>query len=156
MGCRHYYRQKQPQGIDQGMTLAAFDFFVAVKAHILVLSRHLDTLTISTGGRGIIFSPLLAAFPGAKGIHEIGPHPLLAPATKVVIDGHATAQVSWHHAPLAAGFVDIENAIDNAPTIKGVAGRVHRVATWVQVTSGAEPTIAHRSSSLHNGLWWCR
>src|SRR5918992_4342501 len=100
------------------MTFATFDFLVAVKAHLLMLGGHLDTLTVSTARRGVVFMPLATAFPGAKGVHEIGPHTLMAPATKIPVDGHAIAEVMRHQAPLTTGFVDIENAIDNAPPIE--------------------------------------
>ena len=45
---------------------------------------------------------------------------------------------------------DVSHAVRTGTNM--VAVRVHRAATWVQVTSVVEPTIAHRSSSLHNGL----
>src|SRR5918992_2684160 len=105
------------------MTLATFDFLVAVEAHLLMLGGHLDRLTIGTTRRGIVFVPLAAALPGAKGVHEVGPHPLLAPATKIPVDSHALAQVTWHHAPLTTGFIDIENTIDNAPQIERRSSR---------------------------------
>src|SRR5687767_5067153 len=100
------------------MTLATFDPLVAVKAHLLVLGRHLDALTIRTVRRGVVFSPLVSAFPGAKDVHEIGPHTLLAPATKIPVDGHALAEVMRHQAPLTTGFIDIENAIENPPEVE--------------------------------------
>src|SRR5918998_2033293 len=100
------------------MTLASFDFLVAVEAHLLMLGGHLDCLTIGTARRGMVFSPLAAALPGATGVHEVGPHALLAPATKIPVDGHALAEVMRHQAPLTTGFIDIEHTIDNAPQIE--------------------------------------
>ena len=67
------------------MTLAPFDPLVPVKTNVLILGRHLDRLTIGTARRGIIFSPLAAAFPRAQGIHDIGPYALLTPAPKIPI-----------------------------------------------------------------------
>src|ERR687898_2187049 len=128
MGRCHHPCQQQSQGINQGMMLATFDPLVAVKAYILMLGGHLDRLTIRTARRGIVFSPLAAAFPGAKGVHEIGPHALLAPATKIPVEGHALAQVTWHQAPLTTGFIDIENTIDNTPQIERRARASHRPA----------------------------
>src|ERR671914_830691 len=113
------------------MTLATFDPLVAVKAHVLMWGGHLDRLTIGTARRGIVFSPLAAAFPGAKGVHEVGPHALLAPATKIPVDGHALAQVMRHQAPLTAGFIDIENTIDNAPQIERRASGSAGLPLWV-------------------------
>src|SRR5687767_14277619 len=118
IGRCYHHRQQQPQSIDQGMTLATFDFLVAVKADILMLGRHLDRLTIGTTCRGIVFVPLTTALPGAKRVHEVGPHALLAPATKIPVDGHALAEVMRHHAPLTAGLIDIENAIENPPEVE--------------------------------------
>src|ERR687894_103580 len=100
------------------MTLATFDFLVALKAHILVLGRHLDTLTLSTGCSRVVFSPLISALPGAKGVHEVGPHTLLTPATKIAVDRHATPQVPWHHTPLTTRFIDIENAIAHTSEVE--------------------------------------
>jgi hypothetical protein len=45
---RDDHRHNQPQGIDQDMPFAPFNFLVPIKANLLALRRRLDTLAIGT------------------------------------------------------------------------------------------------------------
>ena len=59
---RDDHRHDQPEGIDQDMPFAPFDFLVPIKADVHPLRRRLDTLAIRTARGGFGKTPLALAF----------------------------------------------------------------------------------------------
>src|SRR5262245_47867768 len=102
------------------MPFAPFDFFVPIKANILVLGRGLDALAIGTACGRFGQTALALPFPPAQRVHQLRPEPLTPPAPEIAIDGVPIAQVGGHHAPLAPGFVDVENTINDASECQGL------------------------------------
>src|SRR5215471_4806912 len=123
IGCCDDDRHDQPQGIDQDMPFASFDFLVPIKADVLPLCRRLDALTISTARGGFGPPALALAFPLAQRVHHASPDTRLSPASEVAIDRVRIPDIRREHAPLAPRFVDVENAVDDA-------AEVHRLPPW--------------------------
>ena len=102
------------------MPFAPFDFLMSIKADVLPLRRHLDTLAGGTAGRRFGQAALALPFPLAQGVHDAPPHPRLPPAAKIAIDCVGIADICGHHAPLAPDFVDVEIAIEDATEVYGL------------------------------------
>src|SRR5215831_9474554 len=80
------HRHNQPQGIDQEMPFAPFEFLVPVKTDVLPLRRRLDALAIRTARGRLGETSLALPFPLAQRRHHTLPDPRQPPAAKGAID----------------------------------------------------------------------
>ncbi len=63
------------------MTLAPFDFLVAIIANGFVLPRRFDALRVNTAGRGLGLASLQAPLQLAQGFDQTRPDALFSPAS---------------------------------------------------------------------------
>jgi len=96
------------------VTLAPFDLFVVVEAARLATEhRGLDRLRINDGCAGAGSPACLASDEAAQSTQHPIKEAETAPSVKVVAHGLPGGQVSRDFAPLAAGFDEVEDGIDD-------------------------------------------
>ena len=87
-------RHRHAQGAHEEMTVAAFHLLAATQAHLVTLSGALDARGVDTPGGGLRESTLKNDGRGAKRLHHFGPHTLLVPGLKIIINRTPSAKVS--------------------------------------------------------------
>src|SRR5215831_7411319 len=101
--------EQQAQRIDQQMALAPVDFLTAIVPALW--AAHLGGLVrwaIDARGAGRGLAPGCHTSPLAQGLDQLGPCPIVAPPSKVVIDRTLGQQIVRQHIPLAATAVQVE------------------------------------------------
>ena len=121
VGWGHNHAEHQPQRIHQQMPLAAFDPFAGVITHGAAVTRRLHTLTVQNRGRGPAALVVGAPHERAQGIVEGGPLVVERPSPEDMINGFPRRKVGGQIAPRAATFDDIEDGIQDAPSVGGRA-----------------------------------
>ena len=112
-----------PQGVDQGMPLAAIDSFSGIVTLCLGLGCRLNTLTIHTPGRRVGLAALACAFVLGQRLHHLLPDAGPAPGVKVAIDGLPATEAGRQHTPLTAGLGHLESPVDDPTSRTGRSTR---------------------------------
>src|SRR5262249_50624103 len=101
--------------------LTPVDLLVAAEPHGSPWGGGLDALALDPAGRGLGLPPLPPALPLAQLLQQVGPQACPPPRAEVPIDRIPVAKIYRQHAPLAATLRDVENAIEHAPQLIGLA-----------------------------------
>ena len=114
----HEHGQHQAQRIDHQRSFAPLDLLAAILPPLGIAHLGgLDGLTINAHGAGRELASCSHTRPLAQDPDYLGLCPLLAPRDKGVIDGTLRQQIMWHHIPLAATAVQVEQCMQDFPQV---------------------------------------
>lgn len=118
VGGQYRNQQEQANSIHQDVALASVDFLARVVASLVAALCAFDTLAVDDPRAGLGIAPGCLANVLAQMRVNRHPKPIVFPQPEVVIDGPPPSKVRGKIAPLAAGFGEVEDAVEQIP--KGV------------------------------------
>ncbi len=121
VGWQHQHPQKEAHRVDQNVPLATLDFLTGVVTALVTAFGTLDALAVDDRGAGMALALRHQAHQLPQMRVNGYPQSIFLPEPKVVIDRTPGSKVRGQIAPLAAGFVEIENRVEQLP-IRMLAG----------------------------------
>ena len=112
IGGQHHDRDYQTDGVDQNMTLAPVDLFAGVVTPLLADLGALDALAVDDTSTGVAVSPFDQAHRFPQVVVNRRPQTIAFPKSEVVISRAPRCKVSRQVAPLATGFDDVEDGVE--------------------------------------------
>ena len=112
VGRQDHYQQQQADRVDQNVALASVDFLARVVAALVADLAALDTLTVDGARAGLGLSSLGQADMLAQMRVNLLPQAIALPESEIVIDGAPGREMSRQVAPLATGFDEVEDSIE--------------------------------------------
>src|SRR5215212_1384897 len=95
------------------MPFAAFDLLPPSKSNIAANFGCFHTLAVNNGATRIFFSLFLLTELTSEAISDAFPHALLFPLAKMIVDRRMMREIMRDHFPLAPGFVQVQQGIDD-------------------------------------------
>lgn len=115
VGRQDYHHEDQADGIDQDVSLATIDLFACVVAAFFAHLRAFDGLAVDNRSAGLGFASFELAQVFSQVIVNFFQEPIDLPETEVMIDRAPRGEVLGQVAPLATGFHDIEDRVEQLP-----------------------------------------
>jgi hypothetical protein len=112
VGRQDHHPEQQTQGIDQDVSFAPVDFLARIVTPLVAGFGALDALAVDDSGAGVRLAP----FDQAEMFSQMGvnllPQAIALPDAEVVIDRAPRSEVLGQVAPLATGFDQVENGVE--------------------------------------------
>jgi len=137
--------QHQTQRIDPQMPLAPFDFLAPILPALRAPNLGgLDRLALDARGARGRLAPRCHADTFTQGLHNLGPGPVVAPLSKVVIDRALGQQIMRQQVPWTPAPVQIKNGVEDFPHVD----RTRVPAAWAR--------LGRRDQWFHDGPLFVR
>jgi hypothetical protein len=109
----YHHGPQQPQRVNDNMAFSPVDAVFSVIAALAAPTCRLDRLAIDDGETwGGLPASLQADDLAQRRVHAPD-KPALLPSTEVVVDGLPGGELTWEHAPLAAGLQQVEDGVED-------------------------------------------
>lgn len=134
-GRGHSHTQHQPQGINQQMSLAAFDPLAGVIANTAAVPRGFYALTVQDRCRWPASLAVISPNEGAQCVVERGPLVVAYPLPEDMVNRFPSGKVPGQITPRTATLDEIQDGIEDAPSINGWTSAFGRFREhWFEVS----------------------